>query len=451
MIRLCISTQTPPIRPLPGAPTSPHATWTLNRDYVPQVGGVVPMMRALLGEGSGSWIAPNPRWVALGSPGIPEHARTSEGYVVETVRVPPKELQLYGRFKERVWRSFHGPGFPQFVPEEYRAFVSYSHATADALLGHLGEVDLYYINDFQQILCGAMIGSAAPSLLRWHIPLEFRGYPEPVRRFFLRLMEDYDAIVVSTRSALEELIRAGFHGRAFQVYPYINPAEHKVATAAEVQAFKDRQKLGDGPILLSVSRLDPVKRQDTLIEAFARVRRRFPDAKLLLVGGGSFSTRRLSQHGLPSKAVFWEARLRALVHRLRLDDAVVLTGELSSEDLRAAYSSATVFVHPAPWEGFGLVVVEAWLRKIPVVVSRGAGVGELVNDDVNGYLFPPGSVARLASRLTRILAHPAHGERMGDIGALTAQRCSVRREAPKLRRIFEHSIRKYRRSGLLSS
>ena len=203
MIRLCISTQTPPIRPLAAPPKRAGALWQLGRDYVPQVGGVVPMMRALLREGRSAWIAPNPRWVAMGASGVPGEIRTSEGYTVETLDILPEQKELYGRFKESVWRSFHGPGFPEFVPEEYRAFVAYSYATADRLLRHLGQYDLFYINDFQQILCGVLIGSAAPALLRWHIPIEFRGYPEPVRRFFLKMMEGYDAIVVSTRSGLE--------------------------------------------------------------------------------------------------------------------------------------------------------------------------------------------------------------------------------------------------------
>ncbi|MDE1820625.1 MAG: glycosyltransferase family 4 protein [Euryarchaeota archaeon] len=449
MIRLCISSQTPPLRPIGDRPKGALGTWKLGADYVPQLGGVVPMMRALIREGRRSWLAPRPLWVAMGGAGIPERALTSEGYLVETVDVSRTERELYGRFKERVWRSFHGPGFPEFVPEEYRAFVAYSHATANHLLQHLGEYDLFYINDFQQILCGAMIGAAAPSVLRWHIPLEFRGYPEPVRRFFLRLMEDYDAIVVSTKAALVELIRAGFHGRAYQVYPYVDPREQKVSTTSETRRFRGRFGLGEGPLVLSVGRMDPVKRQDLLIEAFARVHARFPSSRLVLVGGGSFTTRQLSSSGLPSKAIWWESRIRALARRLHLQQAVALTGALSVEELRAAYASASVFVHPAPWEGFGLVVIEAWLRGLPVIVSRGAGVAELVNDGVNGYIVRSGSVPEMASRLGALLAHPSQAERMGENGRLTARGCTVQRAAPQLKEIFDLTIRHYERSGLL--
>ena len=448
MIKLCLSSQTPPINPLPGAPHHPDGIWRLGEDYVPQFGGVVPMMRALLAEGAGNWIAPNPRWVALRGPGIPPEVRTSEGYVVETVHLNPSERELYSRFKESVWSSFHGPGASRLLPDEYRAFVGYSYTAARPLLEHLGEYDLYYINDFQQILTGMLLGSAAPSLLRWHIPMDFRGYPEPVRRFFLKMMEGYDAIVVSTRQGLEDLIRVGFLGRAYQVYPYLNPDEYRAPPPGAVRRFREKYGLDASPFVFSISRMDPVKRQDMLLKAFALVCRRFPDHRLVLAGGGSFSTQALGHGRRATKAATWSAYLQKLVHDLHLEDQVVFTGNLNTEELHAAYRASTLFVHPAPWEGFGLVAVEAWLHGRPVIVTRGAGVSELVNDGVNGYAVSSGSASALAARMAQVLAHPEQGERMGEAGALTARQCSVRRAAPRLRRIFEHTIHLYSRSGL---
>ncbi len=449
MIRLCVASQTPPLRPLPASSRRGlGSVWKMGRDYEPQVGGVVPMMRALIRVGTGSWIAPRTRWVAMGGQGFPPLIHTDEGYLVDTIPLPSERKELYSRFKESVWRSFHGPGFPEFVPEEYRAFVQYNWATADRLLQHLGSHDLFYINDFQLVLCGAMIGSAAPALLRWHIPLEFRGYPEPVRRFFLRLMEDYDGIVVSTRAALEELFRYGFHGRAFQVYPYVDPREHLAPSAATVARFRERFGLGGSRIVLSVSRLDPVKRQDLLVRAFAPVARAFPDARLVLAGGGSFSTQNLAAAAGPSKDSEWLSELRQLVRKEGLERSVVFTGLLSAEELAAAYAASEVFVHPAPWEGFGLVVIEAWLHRKPVIVSRGAGVAELVDDGANGISVPPGSVPHLTAAMRKMLADPSEAERMGGFGAMTAQRCDVRRASSRLKEIFERTIDHYQRSGL---
>ncbi len=325
--------------------------------------------------------------------------------------------------------------------------MDYNFRSAQAVLGHVGEYDLFYVNDFQQILVGGLVGASAPALLRWLIPLEFRGYPEPVRRFFLKAMEGFDAIVVSTRNGLEELIRHGFHGRAFQVYPYVDPSEYPSATESEIGHFRDRFGLGDAPYILAVGRHDPVKRQDLLIDAFARVRRKFPDHRLVMVGGGSFTSQQLSAGRGRDKAAVWESMLIRSIRRNRLENRVVLTGNVSAAEVRAAYGSAQVFVHPAPWEGFGLVVLEAWMNRLPVIVSRGAGVAELVSDGINGFAVPPGSVATVASRLEHLLRHPNKAERMGEEGAVTAPTCYVERAAPRLRKIFHRTIQLYGRIG----
>jgi glycosyltransferase involved in cell wall biosynthesis len=448
MIRLCINTQTPPLQPLPASCRRGEKPWRLGKEYTPQVGGVVPMMRALLSTGVGRWIAPHPRWVALGTPELPSELSTDEGYQLELVNLTADQRRLYGRFKESVWASFHGPGFPEFVPGEYCAFVEYSTQTALHLLHHLGEYDLFYVNDFQQLLVGSLIGSAAPTLLRWHIPLEFRGYPEPVRRFFLKSMEGFDAIVVSTRAALEELIRSGFQGRAFQLYPYVDPREHRRAPPGAAERFRERFHLGDGPLVVNVARLDPVKRQDLLIDAFVPIARRYPSARLVLVGGGSFSTRQLADPSGRSKAVEWEEQLRRRIRQRGLQRRVVITGSLPSDLRDAAYDAASVFVHPTPWEGFGLVVIEAWLHGLPVVVSRGAGVAELVDDGLNGFSTPPGSIPRMTQAIDYLLRHPSEAETMGGAGAMTARRVFVSRVAGRLRGIFEEAIHLYERNHL---
>ncbi|MGI0128741.1 MAG: glycosyltransferase family 4 protein [Thermoplasmata archaeon] len=448
MIRLCITSQTPPVRPVGEHRPAPSAVWQAGRDYVPQVGGVVPMMSALLRSSLGHWVAPNPRWVALGAPELPSEFATSEGYTVETVALEPQVRSGYTRFKDALWRSFHGPsGLEPFALEDYSAYVEYNHRTAQHLLRHRGAYDLFYVNDFQLLLVGGLVGAAAPAILRWHIPLEFRGYPEPVRRFFLRSMEGFDAIVVSTRGALEELIRFGFRGRAFQVYPYVDPAVHRPAPPGDVRRFRERFGLGERPYVLSVGRMDPVKRQDLLLQAFSRLRHRFPEHRLVLVGGGSFSTQSLPGADRRSKDAVWLERIQTVLRSERLQESVVVAGTLSNDELGAAYDGACALVHPAPWEGFGLVAVEAWMHGLPVIVSRGAGVAELVTDGVNGFTVPPGSVAALSARMAALFAHPDRAEQMGESGRLTARRCHVGLAARRLREIFQHTIKLYKIRG----
>jgi len=442
-IRLCLNTQTPHIRPLPKADRD-RPVWRLHEEYEPNLGGVVPMMRALIRAGGLAGLSGTPTWVALGGANLPPKVATNEGFTLETFEVPEATRRRYARFKETIWRSFHGPrGFRPSL-SDYPGFVEYSARTALALLPKVADHDLLYVNDFQQVLVGGLIGSAAPALLRWHIPLDFQGYPEPVRRFFLKAMEGFDGIVVSTRSGLEDLILAGFQGRAFQVYPYFDPREQRSAPSSVRDRLRARYRLGEGPIVLSVGRMDPVKRQDLAVDAFVRVARRFPGAKLVIVGGESFSTSAAGLGG--GKASLWRRKVEARVREHRLQGRVVLTGALADEELRAMYGLADAFVHPAPWEGFGLVIVEAWTHGIPVVVSRGAGAGELVDDGVNGFLTRPGSTSDLAQKLTRLLDRPPEAERIGANGAMTARRCYVDQAAPRLKEIFRRTVELYDRA-----
>jgi glycosyltransferase involved in cell wall biosynthesis len=440
-IRLCVNTQTPPIRPIGDAVVRDRPVWRLHQEYEPNLGGVVPMMRALIHSGRTAGLSGETSWVALGGAGIPPTVRTNDGYTLDTFEMPEGTRRSYGRFKEAIWRSFHGPrGFRPSL-SDYPGFVDYSARAALALLPKVADHDLFYINDFQQVLVGGLIGSSAPALLRWHIPLDFRGYPEPVRRFFLKAMEGFDGIVVSTRAGLEDLILAGFQGRAFQVYPYFDPREQRAASSAVRARVQERLNLREGPVVLCVGRMDPVKRQDLAIDAFVRVARRYATARLVLVGGESFSTSAAGLGG--KKGSSWRQKLEARVRARHLTSRVVFAGSLPDEELRALYDLADTFVHPAPWEGFGLVVVEAWTHGVPVVVSRGAGAAELVDDGVNGYLTRPGSASDLSHRITRLLGNPPQAERIGANGLLTARRCHVDRAAPRLREIFERTVEMY--------
>ena len=441
-IRLCINSQTPPIQPLPGGGGPGTGAWRAGVDYTFPTGGLVPMMRSLLAVGMREgWLTRDPAWVALGSAGLPRRIHLDEGFTVETVSLEAKDRKGYTRFKESIWRSFHGPrGFRPSLGD-HASFVRYSAASALGLLAHARSTDLFYVNDFQQVLVGGLIGATAPALLRWHIPLDFRGYPEPVRRFFLKSMEGFDGIVVSTRASLEDLFGAGFQGLAYQVYPYFDPKNFRPAPASVLAELRDRFHLGDGPVVVCVGRMDPVKRQDLAIRAIAKVRRAFPEVRLLLVGGGSFTTRGLGSN----KGAAWRARLDREVRRLRLTENVVFTDTVPAPLLNAAYDAADVFLHPAPYEGFGLVAVEAWTHRRPVVVSRGAGCSELIESGLNGYATSPGSVREIARRVEDLLRHPEAATRMGEAGRLTARRCEVERAAPHLREIFLRTMEAFGR------
>jgi glycosyltransferase involved in cell wall biosynthesis len=94
--------------------------------------------------------------------------------------------------------------------------------------------------------------------------------------------------------------------------------------------------------------------------------------------------------------------------------SVSLLGRLPSESVRLEMSAAMALVVPSLcYETFGMVVVEAFSRGLPVIASRIGALAELVRDGETGLLFSPGDCDELAKKISWALANPAQMRRMG--------------------------------------
>ena len=143
-------------------------------------------------------------------------------------------------------------------------------------------------------------------------------------------------------------------------------------------------------VILYAGRLIPEKRVGLLIDAFALAHLNRPDLRLRIVGNGPES-----------------AALAARVQSLGLGDAVELSGFVPTARLERWMAEATVICQPSEREGYGMVVVEAAVRGVPVVVVEGAdnAAVELVDPGRNGLIAAPTAPA-LAAALIAIAADP---------------------------------------------
>jgi glycosyltransferase involved in cell wall biosynthesis len=140
------------------------------------------------------------------------------------------------------------------------------------------------------------------------------------------------------------------------------------------------------PILLSVRRLESRMGLETLIEAASVMAGRLP-FRVLIGGSGPES-----------------ARLQEAINSRRLEDRVILLGRISEEQLPLCYAAADAFVLPTrALECFGLIVLEAFAAGTPVIGSRVGAIPELLGQVGDNWIFEPGDVAGLASRLTEFL------------------------------------------------
>jgi glycosyltransferase involved in cell wall biosynthesis len=145
---------------------------------------------------------------------------------------------------------------------------------------------------------------------------------------------------------------------------------------------------GAARVLLAVARLTDQKGIDVAIRALPALPE---DTVLVVLGEG------------PERPA-----LLQLARALGVESRVFLLGRVP--DVAAWLGRATVLVHPARWEGFGLGVLEAMLAGLPVVATNVSALPELVIDGETGVLVKPDDAEALATGIARALDRPQLGE-----------------------------------------
>lgn len=450
-MRVCLNSQTPPVRfklgygellDKYGDLDEPVELGKLEEgvDYEFTPGGVTAMVYPLLRRMKEEGIVSNPIWVSLG-PNAPQQV-ILDGIRLYNIQIPVQDLGLYSNFKEGIWREIHELGKMTLDVREYEAYTRYNWLCAQAMLEMLQDIDLFYIHDFQQLQVGGLIGPSAPALFRWHIPFDLEHVSAKLRKFVRENIDAFDGIVVSTRRDLEGLIHAGYQGRAYQVYPYIDPLEWQPPPNSVLDEVRSKLRLRENePVLLVVARMDPIKAQDVAIQAAAPFLKK-GNVKLVLVGNGSFTGS--AEGGLSNpKGRIWRRRLEEVVKETGTSESVLRTGYLTKDEVKAAYALSYAVLVPSHKEGFNLTTVEAWLHKKPVIVSTGAGSSELVNEGVNGFAFVRNDAEDLRRKIEQLLENQSLAEKMGDNGFDAAKVCYIDKSILSLTEIFSKTIQEF--------
>jgi glycosyltransferase involved in cell wall biosynthesis len=408
-------------------------------DYDFSPGGVTAMVYPLLKRMLEQGYLSGASWVSLG---VEYPPRLRVGNVsVSHIEIPEQVLRDYTTFKEELWSQIHGLSNADIFEKGYEAYAWFNWVNADAMLQHWKDTDIFYVQDFQLLISGGLIGPPAPAVMRWHVPFAPEKLPFLTHRAVLRWMEGFDAVVVSTRRDLEGLIKSAYRGRAHQVYPFLDPdawntppSNRAIAEATEKMKLQPDEKL-----LVMVARMDKIKSHDVAIRALSHIKNR-GKFRLVLIGNGSFSSS--SKGGLGhGKGGIWRGELENLVGELKLEDKVTFLGHASHEEVKAAYSLASSVLLTSVSEGFGLSVLEGWINKKPVVVSTGAGSSELVVNGSNGYTFPAGDDVKAAECIWDSVK--SDSEKLGENGFETSKQCHISVAADREKAIFEEAMSIY--------
>jgi len=149
-------------------------------------------------------------------------------------------------------------------------------------------------------------------------------------------------------------------------------------------------------VVITVSRLVPIKNVPLMIEAFAIVRDRVPQAHLLVVGDGPEGR---------------AARTRA--GQLGVLDGVTFTGSIPHSDLPALYRTADVFALSSDFDNSPNAILEAMASGLPVVATDAGGAREFVDDPIGGALVAPHDGRAIARALERFLEQPDAAQAAG--------------------------------------
>jgi glycosyltransferase involved in cell wall biosynthesis len=152
-----------------------------------------------------------------------------------------------------------------------------------------------------------------------------------------------------------------------------------------------------------IGRLGHEKGHQTLIHALGRLKQKFPDLWLFIVGGHVFE----EDSGFPDS-------LKKMVKDLGVEDRVVFTGH--QDHVQPFYAALDVFILATDLEACGRVLFEAMAMGKPVIGTENGGTPEIVVDQVTGLLFPYGDVEALSERITWLLERPVEMARMGIAG-----------------------------------
>jgi glycosyltransferase involved in cell wall biosynthesis len=166
--------------------------------------------------------------------------------------------------------------------------------------------------------------------------------------------------------------------------------------------------LGAAPRFVYLGHLYDLKGTPQLIEAFGRVRHEHPEAKLCLIG----------EFIAPYSADAFQKDVR----EQGIEDAVEWIGSLSGEEKWQCLRGNNCFVFPsiAPYESFGLVMVEAMMFGMPLLVSDWRGNKDVVGEDFGGILFPitPSLVDGIERCLRQALERRDQWEKWGETNRL---------------------------------
>lgn len=156
-------------------------------------------------------------------------------------------------------------------------------------------------------------------------------------------------------------------------------------------------------IIISIGRLTHQKGYDFLINAWSSIEQHYPDWSLHIYGEGE--DRR---------------KLEKIIRNRNLNN-IVLKG--LTNDVQSVYDNAAFYVMSSRFEGFGMVLIEAQSRGLPIIsFDCPSGPAEIIHHDMDGYLVESGNIKALTAKISHLIENQSTRAKFSDNSLISAQR-----------------------------
>jgi len=223
------------------------------------------------------------------------------------------------------------------------------------------------------------------------------------KKLMNKILEQASGVLANSEFTKNELIKLAVpENKIIVVYPCV--AKKDGIAPDKILEIKNRLGLADKKIILTVGRLVERKGQDKVIEAMPKILEHAAQVIYVIIGDGPEGK-----------------NLKTKIKNLKLENEVLLLGEVSEEKKNAFYQLCDLFIMMprqigSDVEGFGTVYLEANQYGKPVVAGRSGGVAEAVKDGTTGLIVDPEDVDQIFEAVIKLLTDEVLAKKMGEQG-----------------------------------
>jgi glycosyltransferase involved in cell wall biosynthesis len=234
------------------------------------------------------------------------------------------------------------------------------------------------------------------------------------------LLDQAKWILPTLRRASVVVVPSGFLEAIFSRFGI---ASEIVPNVVDLERFAPGESHVGPPHLIVTRNLEEIYDLPTALRAFARVRDKFPGARLTVAGSGPLRD-----------------DLERFAAALGIAQDVTFTGRVENERIPELYRAADLLLNPSRIDNMPISLLEAMASGVPIVSTNVGGIPYLVRHGETALLVAPGDALAMAAAAVRVLEDPVFGRRLRAAGLDAAQAYTWSRVRRKLFAVYAHEI-----------